>query len=199
MRNHMRTKPHNINSSFLWVVNFFSSSYSALSTFISYNEQLTLLKWKRKNTKNKLKGQITSYHEKPHTLLWWGYSPSRWQEFHRHLDSAFNNILNRITMTILWTRQKHVGWMIVNLGEFVLNDIRVRWTHSWKYYHTQIMCINELVSVYKEGELQRWSGNFYGESYSMLVTMAWRQISQIYYSIYRWAKEDVYRLSRLTK
>ena len=66
------------------------------------------------------------------------YSPSRWRENHRHLVNVFNRVLYKISMKIPWTRQKHVEWVRENLEEFELNDIRVRWTHSRVYYHTQI-------------------------------------------------------------
>ena len=103
------------------------------------------------------------------------YSPSPWwRENHRHLVNAFNKVLYKISMKIPWTRQKHVEWVMENL-EFELNDIRLRWTHSWVYYHTQIMCINELRSVSTEGECQTWTGNFYGDFCSMFVTVTWRQ------------------------
>lgn len=36
----------------------------------------------------------------------------------RHLDSAFKKELNKISMKILWTRLKHVEWLIVSLEDF---------------------------------------------------------------------------------
>lgn len=49
----------------------------------------------------KYKGQIISYHDKPRILFRWGYSPSRSVEYHRHLNRAFNEALNKISMNLV--------------------------------------------------------------------------------------------------
>lgn len=78
----------------------------------------------------KYKGQIISYHDKPRILFRWGYCPSRSVKYHRHLNSAFNEVLNKISMKScgqdksMWSGPSQVQ---KNLR---LSDIRVKRTHS---------------------------------------------------------------------